>query len=39
MFVFKNINSNNMGVYAKEENFLGKASVNYEAIEIDGKDG
>ena len=39
MFVFKGRNSNNMGVYAKEENFLGKASVNYEAIEIDGKDG
>lgn len=39
MFIFKGINSNDMGVYVREENFLGKAPLKYDEIEIDGRDG
>lgn len=39
MFIFKDKSSDQMGVYAKEENFLGKAPVSYDTIEIEGKDG
>lgn len=39
MFTFKNKNSNNMGVFAKEESFLGKAQMHNETIKIDGRNG
>lgn len=39
MFIFKEINSNDMGVYVREENFLGKAPLKYDEIEVDGRDG
>lgn len=39
MFKFKGITNQEMGVFAKEENFLGKAPINYEEIQIDGRDG
>ena len=39
MFKFKGLSSVDMGVFAKEENFLGKASMKIETITIDGKNG
>lgn len=39
MFIFKGISSVDMKVFAKEENFLGHAPINYETIFVEGKDG
>ncbi|MPW26398.1 hypothetical protein GC105_11420 [Alkalibaculum sp. M08DMB] len=39
MFKFKGISSNDMKVIAVEENFIAKASLLVESINIDGKDG
>lgn len=39
MFKFKGLTNEEMGVYAREENFLGHAPINYETVEIEGKDG
>lgn len=39
MFKFKGVSNVDMGVFAKEENFLGKAPVRSEIINVDGKNG
>lgn len=39
MFVFKDKNSNDMGVYVREESFLGKAPMKHDSIHIDGRSG
>lgn len=39
MFFFKNIASSDMKIYCQDEDFLGKASLTYNEIYIEGKDG
>lgn len=39
MFVFKGIKSTDLGVFAREENFLGKAPMSHDAIHIEGRHG